>query len=250
MVTARSHSSSARSANIGVNTYELEAYVTGGYYSGSVEDVFVVSDPSLGFTTGGGFFYWPGTELVEDVENTCYPYDGDKTNFSFNFKYNKKRRNVQGSLLVMRHTLTPWPDCEETTYKLKSNSLDGMSLGEGEDSGGSYGWAAVSGKATFRDPNDENTGGNLFLLYVEDHGEQGCGQAPADEFWVEVDAPNAWLDPLGADPAVDEPTSVDDPDAGDDVPIFCGDIVVPHKAGGKGGGDDDGPKKPNPKKSR
>ena len=30
-----------------------------GYYTGFGEDVLVVFDPSLGFTTGGGQFFWP-----------------------------------------------------------------------------------------------------------------------------------------------------------------------------------------------
>jgi hypothetical protein len=213
-----------------VNTYEVDVGVNGGYYTGSDEGVFVVYDPSLGFTTGGGFFYWPDTcEEIED--GVCDPdgYLGDKTNFGFNFKYNRKRTNVQGNLLMIRHS-------PEGSWKVKSNAIDGLGLGDEEDSGGTYGWVAVSGKATFRDPTDYNSGGNAFLLYVEDHGEQGCNQEPIDEIWIEVDAENVWSDPLGPDPAVDEPDVGDATDAGDDVPIFCGNIVVPHNAGGNGKG--------------
>ena len=49
-----------------------------------------------GFTTGGGYFYWPGTEDTE----TGYP--GDRTNFGFNAKY-LQNGSPQGNLLVIRH---------------------------------------------------------------------------------------------------------------------------------------------------
>ena len=45
----------------------LQVTVDGGYYTGLSEDVLVIYDPSLGFTTGGGTFLWPET--------------GEKTNF-------------------------------------------------------------------------------------------------------------------------------------------------------------------------
>ena len=69
------------------------------------------------------------------------------------------------------------------------------------------------------------------LFYAEDHDEQGCDQAPADQIWIQVDADNIWPDSLGPDPADDDPM-VD----GDDLPIECGNIVVPHSKGKKGGG--------------
>jgi choice-of-anchor C domain-containing protein len=224
-------------SNVPVNTYEIVAEVDNGYYYGMDEGVLVVYDPALGFTTGGGFFYWPDTDVPECLEfDTEEPFDcleynpdpcagwvGDKTNFGFNFKYKKKQTNIQGSLLMMRHT------CDGGNWKVKSNAIDGMSIGSANDADGDYGWTAVSGKATFRDPTEENSGGNAFLLYVEDHGDQGCNQDPSDEFWIEVAADNVWPDPLGPDPATDD-EAVD----GDDVPIFCGNIVVPHAAPGKG----------------
>lgn len=210
-----------------VNTYEIEAGVQNGYYTGFGEGVLVVYDPSLGFTTGGGFFYWPDTEIT-DENHDCYPWAGDKTNFGFNFKYNKKRTNIQGNLLMMRHIKDPIT-CIEGNWKVKSNQLGGMSIGAETDDDGDFGWAAVSGKATFRDPSDYNTGGNAFLFYVEDHDEQGCNQVPADKIWIEVDAENIWSDPLNPDPAGND-------GGASALPIFCGNIVVPHQTGGRGGG--------------
>ena len=44
--------------DVEVNTYLVEANVTGNYYtSDPAEDVLVVYDPSLGFTSAGGWFY-------------------------------------------------------------------------------------------------------------------------------------------------------------------------------------------------
>ncbi|UCH58259.1 MAG: hypothetical protein JSV61_08520, partial [Anaerolineales bacterium] len=144
---------------IPVNTYMVEVIVDGGYYSGADESVLVVYDPSLGFTTGGGWFYWPGTT--------------DKTNFGYNMKYNKKGTNIQGNLLLIRHT-------EEGNYRLKSNALQGLALGEAGD----FTWASFSGKATYLEPGwPEPIGNYQFLVYVEDHGEPGAG---SDRFWIEV----------------------------------------------------------------
>ncbi len=222
--------------DVPVNTYEAVAEVDGSssttrYYAGSDEGVFVVFDPSLGFTTGGGWFYWPGTcSTNEGAGGACNgEYAGDKTNFGFTMKYNKNRRNLQGSLLLMRHTETG------ETYKVKSNQLDGLSIGSGTDANGDYGWATISGKSTFREPGLETEGNHPFIVYVEDHGEQGCGQDPADEFWIEVrnrdgsivlEVNGPGSDPAGANAATD----------GDDEPIECGNIIVPHNPRGGGGG--------------
>ena len=54
-------------SGVPVNTYSVDVKVDGGYYTGESDDVFTVFDPSLGYTTGGGWFYWPDTQ--------------DKTNF-------------------------------------------------------------------------------------------------------------------------------------------------------------------------
>jgi VCBS repeat-containing protein len=223
---------------IPVNTYEVLAEVDGlsdktRYYVGFDEGVLVIFDPSLGFITGGGWFLWPGSE--DPALTACGPdgYAGDRTNIGFNFKYNKgKKKQPQGSLLVMRHTVDA--ACVGTdSYKVKSNALDGLSVGDGEDADGGYGWAAVFGKATFREPGMDSEGNHTFLLYTEDHGEQGCSQDPADEFWIQVKDKDGVIvlevngsDPAGPDPETD----------GDDEPIVCGNIVVPHETGGKGKG--------------
>jgi hypothetical protein len=96
-----------------VNTYAVEVVVDGGYYVGFGEEVVVVYDPSLGFTTGGGWFYWPGSE------DGSSGYPGDKTNFGYSMKYNKSNlKNIQGSLLLIRHL----PDGSK--YRIKSNALE------------------------------------------------------------------------------------------------------------------------------
>jgi hypothetical protein len=217
-----------------VNTYEVLAEVDGLtdttiYYAGFDEGVLVIYDPSLGFVTGGGWLYWPGTcdEIEEGVcDENGYP--GDKTNFGFNMKYNKgKKKNPKGSLLLMRHTET------DENYKVKSNALNGLAIGDGEDGAGEYGWSAFSGKSTFRSPGAENEGNHPFLVYIEDHNDQGCNQDPNDEFWIEVKDKDGMVvleingpesDPAGEDTATD----------GDDEPIECGNIYVPHQNNGNG----------------
>ena len=231
--------------NVPVNTYEVVAAIGGDsdttrYYVGSDDDVFTVFDPSLGFTTGGGWFYWPGTanESLTDCGPDGYP--GDKTNFGFNLKYNKKRKTAKGSVLLMRHTVDD--NCLDAgSYRVKSNAIEGMSLGEGEDGDGAYGWAAVAGKSTYRELDLDNEGNHPFLMYVEDHGQQGCEQTPVDEFWIEVkDKDEVVVLQLNGP----EPAGPNEATDADDEPIVCGNIVVPHKTG-KGGG---GPGGPNPNK--
>ncbi|MFW9805050.1 MAG: tandem-95 repeat protein, partial [Candidatus Thorarchaeota archaeon] len=148
-----------------VNTYTAEATVGGGYYAGYAEDVLVVYDPSLGFATGGGWFYWPDS----DDPDTGYP--GDKTNFGFTMKYNKKGTNVQGSLLLIRHMT------DGSIYRVKSNALYGLAVGDEGD----FGWASFSGKSTYKEPDWPEPKGNYeFVVYVEDWDEPGTG---TDRFW-------------------------------------------------------------------
>ncbi|MGD8362628.1 MAG: hypothetical protein PVJ04_14465, partial [Gemmatimonadota bacterium] len=143
-----------------VNTYTVEVLVDGGYYEGDGEDVLTVYDPSLGFTTGGGWFPWPGS--------------GERTSFGYTMKYNKKGTNIQGSLLLIRHL----PGGGK--YRIKSNALEGLALGED----GTIGWASFSGKSTYLEPGwPEPEGNHFFTAYVEDRGEPGAG---VDRIWLEV----------------------------------------------------------------
>jgi hypothetical protein len=192
-------------ADVPVNTYTVMVVVDGGYYAGAGEDVVTVHDPSLGFTTGGGWFYWPDTADPD----TGYP--GDRTTFGYTMKYNKKGKNLQGNLVVIRHL----PD--GSIYRLKSNALDGLALGE--DRSVPMGWASVTGKATYLGPSMlEPEGNHAFTLYVEDRDDPGTGP---DRFWVEV------LDGGGE---VAEGLSIDG-DPGDmAVDLGGGNIVVPHRA--------------------
>ncbi len=176
-----------------VNTYAVEVTVNGGYYVGESEDVLTVYDPSLGFTTGGGWFYWPNTS--------------DKTNFGYTMKYNKKATNVKGGILLIRHLN------DGSIYRIKSNALSGLALGETT----SYGWASFSGKATYLEPSWlEPEGKHKFITYVEDHGEPGVG---VDHFWIEIKDKNGT--PISA-------MSMDRPTLDNTIVISGGNIVVPH----------------------
>jgi hypothetical protein len=163
-----------------------------------------VFDPSLGFTTGGGWFYWPGTD--------------DKTNFGFTMQYNKKATNVKGNLLVIRHLE------DGSIYRLKSNSLYGLAIGE--DPNIPRGWASFVGKATYLEPGwPEPEGNHEFRIYVEDNDNPGSG---VDRFWLQV---------LDKDDNVIAAMSMDTTAVDKAVEIGGGSIVVPHtpaRGGGKG----------------
>ncbi len=170
--------------NVEVNTYDVMVTVNGEYYNtGTCESVLVVYDPSLGFTTGGGKFLW----------------DSDMTNFGYTMKYNKKAQNVQGSLLMIRHTA-------EGIYRVKSNALYGLALSPATSP---FGYATFSGKSTYLEPGSDNKGGVVFKVYVEDNNEPGKG---ADRFWIQVTG------------GISMPSTA----AANAVTITGGNIVVPH----------------------
>ena len=183
--------------DVAVNTYAVQVTVDGGYYTGTGEDVVVIYDPSLGFTTGGGTFLWPET--------------GEKTNFGYTMRYNKKATNIKGNLLLVRHLQ------DGTIYRVKSNALYGLALGESEDDGETYGWASFSGKSTYLEPGwDEPIGNHEFITYVVDHGEPGKN---VDRIWIKIMNQGNTIDVM----------SMDDPGANNAVVINGGNIVVPHK---------------------
>jgi probable HAF family extracellular repeat protein len=171
-----------------VGTYTVVGYV-GGLYSGFDESVLTVYDPSLGFTTGGGWFSWPDSD--------------ERTNFGYTMKYNKKGTNVQGSFLLIRHLANGF------IYRVKSNAVDGLALSAPGDD---LAWATFSGKATYLAPGMDNPeGNNSFVVYVEDD---------PDRFWVQV---------KDKDGEVIDEISVQAPASETAVGLSGGTIVVPHE---------------------
>jgi hypothetical protein len=190
-------------AGMPVNTYNVVATVSGGYYTDTAEDALVVYDPSLGYATGGGWFYWPGTA------NPATGYPGDKTSVAFTMRYNRQGKQVQGNLLVIRHL----PD--DTVYRLKSNSLEGLSLGR--SSNPLMGWASITGKGTYLAPGWLQPEGNYsFILYVEDRNQPGTG---TDRVWLQV------KDKQGK---VVLALSLPTPATSNNVPILGGNLFVQH----------------------
>jgi len=191
-------------AGVGVNVYSVDYSIGGNYYRGSAQETLTVYDPSLGFATGGGWFYWPGT--------ADGAYLGDKTNFGFHLKFNKKGTNVQGGLLVIRHR------ADGTIVRLKSNAMDGFAIGDAM----SFGWATADGKANYinQQTMTDPVGNQQFLFYAEDHNEPGTG---VDRFWVQA-------------PTTDGELSLPADAADQAVEISGGNIAIPHGTGGGGNG--------------
>jgi len=121
------------------------------------ESTSVAYSTDLGFATGGGWFYWPETT--------------DKTNFGFSARFDAVNECVMGSFLIIRHS-----DSGDV-YRLRSDALFGLALGEDSDGAG---WASFSGEAVY---SQDPTGSYQFLVYVEDWNEPGSG---FDAFWIEV----------------------------------------------------------------
>jgi hypothetical protein len=81
--------------------------------------------------------------------------------------------------LIIRHLQ------DGSIYRVKSNALYGLALGEScADNGEFFGWASFSGKSTYLEPGWLVPEGNHeFIVYVEDHNEPGSG---IDGFWIQV----------------------------------------------------------------
>jgi hypothetical protein len=185
-----------RFEDVPVNTCTVRVLAEGEYCA-QAESVLTVSDPSLGFTTGGCWFYWPET--------------GDRVNVGYTMKYNRSLTNVKGNLLMIRHL----PD--GTVFRLKSNAILGLALGE-EQGVEPFGWASFNGKATYQEPGwPEPEGNYAFVAYVEDHGEPGG----SDRLWLEVYDKNG---------NVVLNSSMGEPATANAAAIEGGNIVVPHTA--------------------
>ncbi len=161
----------ARSSNLGPDVYELTATIQGSYFTGGGVGALTVYNPSLGFTTGGGWYADP---------NSGYRY-----NFGFNAKILKSGQ-VQGSLLAIVRT-------PQGIFEVKSNAMGGLIVAPVKDSTGNvlYYTATFSGKANYSIPPSQpllwcgarKCGDYRFTVYVEDRKEPGGG---FDKFWIQV----------------------------------------------------------------
>jgi hypothetical protein len=190
-----------------VNTYSVRVTVAGGYYAGEAEDALTVFDPSLGFVTGGGWFYWPGTGDADSG------HPGHRTSFGVVMRYNKGGAGLRGSFVLVSHL----PD--GSSRRVKSNALEGLSIGGRDEVDASFGWATLVGKATQQEPGAKSSSGNHgFTVYVEEHGRALAG---GDRIWVEVADKDGT--PL---PALSMPRAAPD----HAVEIAGGNVVVPHES--------------------
>src|SRR5690606_3966528 len=124
----------------------------------------------------------------------------------YTMKYKKNGANVSGSLLVIRHR------ADGTKYRIKSNALSGLAIGDG----GSFDWASITGKATYSEPGWSDAQGNYrFVAYVEDHGEPGR----SDRFWLQVRDRNN---------NIVSASSMTAPATANAATLTGGNIVVPH----------------------
>src|SRR5439155_640219 len=99
---------------------------------------------------------------------------GNKANFGYTMKYNKNGTNAQGSLLVICHM----PD--GTTYRIKSNALGGLSLGDNRSV--PMGWASFTGKATYVQPGWSDPAGNYtFIVQYKNSSDAGHTGLTAQE---------------------------------------------------------------------
>jgi hypothetical protein len=177
-VDADTATASCSIPNVPVDVYEINATIGGNYFQGSGLGALTVYDPTLGFTTGGGWYTMPD-------DTTSDPTDIARVNFGFNAKVLKSGQ-TQGALLTIVHTANG-------NYEIKSNAMN-AGLAIALVSGRTYYSATFTGKATYAVPpkdaplwcGDRKCGGYAFTAYVEDQKEPGMGY---DRFWIEVKDP-------------------------------------------------------------
>ncbi|NJD10938.1 MAG: Ig-like domain repeat protein, partial [Gemmatimonadetes bacterium] len=132
------------------DTYDTGITVDGDYFTGTNSTVIQVTDPSLGFATGGGW----------------YLMDGDRVNFGFMAKstVNNRKTVFQGSFLLIRHM------ANGDIVKVKSNVFDGYSI-KALNPGGQV---TFTGKANYS-VNGSAVGNYSFTGYGRDVQEPGTG---------------------------------------------------------------------------
>jgi hypothetical protein len=174
-----------------INTYIVEVTIDNDYYRAcGGEDILAVYDPDVG-TTGFGSFIWP-----EDDSDMA----GGEAEFAYIMNYNKKGKNLRGSLLLIVRM------DDGTIYRIKSNALYDLALDYNEiDEKGEFDWASFSGKCTYIGPDCEvdaygnlkNEGGKEFVVYVKDYDADSTVSSAPDEFWFTVIGRSFTLDEDG-----------------------------------------------------
>jgi hypothetical protein len=194
-----------------IGTYIIEVTVNNDYYKvcGGAESLLMVYDPNVGASGSGTF---------ED--------DGDTYSFAFLVNYNKKSKNLRGSLVIIREL------SGGGIYRIQSNALYELAVDSDNDAKGDFDRATFSGKCTYIGPDvlddygdPQNVGGQEFIVYLEDYDFNGGASSEADEFWFTV---------LGRDFTLDFNSNYQ-ADSGEIMEID-GDIIIPDRPANPGRG--------------
>jgi len=195
-------------ASFRIGTYIIEVTVNNDYYKvcGGAESLLMVYDPDVGASGSGTFEH-------------C----GDTYSFAFLVNYNKKGKNLRGSLVIIRAL------SGGGIYRIKSNALYELAVDSGSDGKGDFDLGSFSGKCTYIGPDvldaygdPQNVGGQEFIVYLEDYDVTGneTNEEDNDEFWFTV---------LGRDFTLDFNSNYQ-ADSGEIMEIDpVGDIIIPDR---------------------
>ncbi len=153
-------------------TYTVRTIVSGYYVRDNVldDELITIAKPLDNSITGGGFI------VNSDSAGRYAADDGQKTNFGFNVKFNKKGTNVQGKVnIILRQTAS---DGVVHRYQIKSTAVSSLGVNAAD------GTATFLSKATLTDITNPDApvslGGNLSLMIVtDDNGEPGSSDTIA-----------------------------------------------------------------------
>ena len=183
------------------DVYQIDADIQGAWFDGIGIGSLLVSDPSLGFSTGGGTLTLTGVSA---------PWNNAKVNFGFTGK--KVNKTWKGSILVVIHTING-------PYVMKTNAFGGVTNSVTGAPPNQLWSTSMFGKATYAVPDSQTNPycgagirkcGNFTLsISAQDIAEPGKN---TDKFKFKL------MPPSGNTPAFDTQYIV----------IAGGNVQVPH----------------------
>jgi hypothetical protein len=150
---------------LGLGAHQIDVYV-GNFYTGVVQAVVEVAQPTGSFVTGGGF------TTIANSSGAYSADSGSKMNFGFNVNY-KNRKNIQGHVNIVFRA-------GGHTYQIKSTAVDSFGIAQRN--------ANFRSKANLTDITNPlapvSVAGNLTLqLTLTDNGDPGSSDTIGVTLW-------------------------------------------------------------------
>jgi hypothetical protein len=156
-------------SNVAVDAYEMNAEVTGNYYTGELVDALTVYDPNAEFATAGGKFRYPDSD--------------DLVNFGLSVNLTGKGKSTaRGNFIAIRHKANG-DICRAKSNAIEVPAISGIT-------------ASFTGKGNYvcTRPNGttyDGAGNQTVYGWMQDNGEPGQWGTNPDRIWIRMTAPNS-----------------------------------------------------------